>query len=188
MQYFIAGIDTNVGKTFVASLLVEQLQADYWKPIQTGSDEGRDTESVQQRVTPLPERRFFPETYCLRYPASPHDAAAREGVRIEIERFVLPQTDRPLIVEGAGGLMVPLNEKHLLIDLIEQLGLPVILVSKNYLGSINHTLLSVEALKQRGIRIHGIIFNGESNPASEEIILHYSQVPCIARIPWQETR
>jgi dethiobiotin synthetase len=180
--YFLTGIGTDVGKTLVAATLVEAMQADYWKPIQSGDLEHTDTMKVKDLV--LNKRSvFYPERHMLSAPLSPHAAAAVDGVRIRLSDFSLPATENTLIVEGAGGLMVPLNDYDTIIDLIERLRLPVILVSKHYLGSINHTLLSIEALKKRNLPIAGLIFNGDANPASEEAIEKIGRIAAWFRIP-----
>lgn len=183
-QFIVAGIGTEIGKTFISSVLVEALQADYWKPIQSGGLDFSDTDTVKSLVS-APNNTFFPEAYRLNEPLSPHAAAALDGVTIELAKIQLPVTERNLIVELAGGLMVPLNDNDLVIDMVQQLNLPVILVSKNYLGSINHTLLSIEALKTRNIPVEGIIFNGISNASTESFILNYTKLKCLGRIPTQ---
>ncbi|MES2592959.1 MAG: dethiobiotin synthase [Bacteroidota bacterium] len=172
-RFFITGIGTDVGKTFASAILVEALHADYWKPIQAGELNNTDTMKVRS-LTSNSDSVFHPETYCLSSPMSPHAAAKADGIEIDIEKIIAPLTSNTLIIEGAGGLMVPINKQYLVIDLIKKLNAEVILVSKNYLGSINHTLLSIEALTNRGIPIAGIIFNGESSKASEEYILERS--------------
>lgn len=181
MNYFITGIGTDVGKTVIASILVEALHADYWKPVQCGDLENSDTTRVKQ-LTSNTESQFHPETYRFTQPLSPHAAAKIDGVKIEADDFKLPKTNNHLIIEGAGGLMVPLNENRLIIDLIKSLFMPVILVSRNYLGSINHTLLSVEILKHRNIPIAGIIFNGVENIESESIIKQFSGLYIFGRV------
>ena len=165
---FVTGIGTEVGKTVASAVLVQALEADYWKPVQSGDLENTDTDRVRQWTTA--GVRFHSEAYRLRTPMSPHASAAIDGVRIDISHIHYPPTHNFLIVEGAGGLMVPLNGTHCIIDLIERLGFPVMLVSRHYLGSINHTLLSLEALKRRNIPIAGLIFNGEPHPTTEEAI------------------
>jgi dethiobiotin synthetase len=180
-KYFVTGIGTDVGKTVISAILVEALQADYWKPIQSGDLHYSDTDIVREWVSNR-KSVFHPSEYAFKEPASPHYSASLENVEIDINRFSLPKTDNHLIVEGAGGLMVPLNEKHLLIDLIEKLDVELILVARNYLGSINHTLLSIEALRSRKISIRGIIFNGQSTPSSEEFILQYTKVPLLGAV------
>jgi dethiobiotin synthetase len=181
MQFFITGIGTEIGKTVVSSILTEYLQADYWKPVQSGDLHWTDTMKVQSLISN--EKSFFhPERHRLNAPLSPHASAALDGVQIQLSDFTLPQTSNHLIVEGAGGLMVPLNDQDLMLDLIHQLQIPVILVSRNYLGSINHTILSIEALKHRKIPIAGIVINGEPNPATESFIENYSQLPVLFRV------
>lgn len=180
-QLIVAGIGTEIGKTVVSSVLVEALQADYWKPVQSGALDDSDTATVRHLIS-NPRSRFHPETYRLTEPLSPHAAAAIDGVTIELDAFRLPETQNALVVELAGGLMVPLNNRALNIDLVQQLGLPVVLVSRNYLGSINHTLLSVEACQKRAIPLLGLIFNGPIVPATESFILSYTNLPCLGRI------
>ncbi|MFY7890830.1 MAG: dethiobiotin synthase [Spirosomataceae bacterium] len=180
-QFIIAGIGTEIGKTFISSILVEALEANYWKPIQSGGLDYTDTDTVKGLVTNQ-KSVFYPEAYRLTQPLSPHAAAEIDGVTIEVEDFQLPQTTAPLVVELAGGLMVPLNSDVLNIDLIEKFNLPVVLVTRNYLGSINHTLLSVHLLQSRGIAIKGLIFNGLSNPATESFILNHTKLPLLAKV------
>lgn len=181
MQFFITGIGTEIGKTLVSAIVTEYLQADYWKPVQSGDLHWTDTMKVQS-LTSNSKSVFHPERHRLSAPLSPHASAALDGVQINLSDFTLPQTSNHLVVEGAGGLMVPLNDQDVMLDLIQQLQIPVILVSRNYLGSINHTLLSFEALKQRNIPIAGIVFNGEPNPASESFIENYTQLPVLFRV------
>lgn len=180
-QFIVAGIGTEIGKTFISSILVEALEANYWKPIQSGGLDYTDTDTVKGLVTNQ-KSVFYPEAYRLTQPLSPHAAAEIDGVTIEVEDFQLPQTTAPLVVELAGGLMVPLNNDMLNIDLIEKFNLPVVLVTRNYLGSINHTLLSVHLLQSRGIAIKGLIFNGLSNPATESFILNHTKLPLLAKV------
>lgn len=183
--YFITGIDTNVGKTVTSAVLVEALKADYWKPVQAGDLENSDTLTVQKLISNS-KSHFFPEKYRLNTPASPHYAAELDGVEIDFEGFELPSTNNNLIIEGAGGLFVPLNSKHLLIDLIQKLKIPVILVAKTYLGSINHTLLSIDALQRRNIPIAGIFFNGKIEISSKNYILEYTKIRDLGNLPWLE--
>ncbi|NJB86290.1 dethiobiotin synthetase [Lewinella marina] len=181
--YFVSGIGTEVGKTVASAYLQLALGADYWKPVQAGDLDFGDRDRVRQ-WTGLPADRYHPERYRLRTPASPHYAAHLDGLSIELDDFRLPEpTGRPLLVEGAGGLLVPLNETDCMIDLAARLGLPVILVSRHYLGSINHTLLSLEVLKGRGMELAGIVFSGGENPESERIITQLSGAPVLARLP-----
>jgi dethiobiotin synthetase len=175
--YIVAGIDTNAGKTVVSAILAERLQADYWKPVQAGDLDDTDTDKVRRWVS-NPRTVCHPEAYRLRTPMSPHGAAALDGIRIEASGLALPATRNRLLIELAGGLMVPLRPDFLIIDWLEQLGLPVVLVSRYYLGSINHTLLSIDALRRRGIPLAGIIFNGEEVPTTREVVLAHAQAPC----------
>lgn len=180
-RFFITGIGTNVGKTVVAAILTEALEADYWKPIQAGDLDNSDSIEIKRLISNK-KTKIYPETYRLSNPLSPHAAAKYDSVEIDINKITIPITDNHLIIEGAGGLMVPLNEEKLMIDLIQQLKVEVILVSKHYLGSINHTLLSIEILKSRNIPIRGIIFNGNKNQDTEQIILKYSSIQFLGRI------
>ena len=168
MKYVVVGIGTDVGKTIVSSIFTKALNAWYWKPVQSGDLHFSDTDKVATYVGDSFKK--IPERWRLKTPASPHYAAALDEVMIQEKDFEIPN-ESPLIIEGAGGLMVPLNEQGLLyIDLLQQWNLPVILVSRHYLGSINHTLLSIEALKNRNIQIEMIVFNGDENSATESII------------------
>ncbi len=178
---FVTGIGTGIGKTIVSAILVEKLHADYWKPIQSGDLEQSDTNTVKSLIS-NPRSYFHPEVYRLTQPFSPHKSAALDGITIDINKITLPQTNNNLIIEGAGGLMVPLNDNHLIIDLIAQLGAEVILVSRNYLGSINHTLLSVEALQNRNITIKAIIFNGPVDEYSENIIMARTKIKTVIHV------
>jgi dethiobiotin synthetase len=180
-SYFITGIGTGVGKTIVSAILTEAFQADYWKPVQCGVAEGTDTEKVRSLVS-NPVSKFHKEAYCFSAPMSPHAAAKLEDTEIDITKIAIPATNKTLIIEGAGGLMVPLTYDFLMIDLIALMQTPVLLVSMNYLGSINHTLLSVEALKARHIPVSGIIFNGAENTETESIIAKYSGYKILPRI------
>lgn len=184
-QYFVTGIDTEVGKTITSSILVEALEADYWKPVQAGGLDCSDTHVVQSLISNS-NSHFFPEQYRLNTPASPHYAAEVDNITIDFDAFKLPQTSNDLIVEGAGGLFVPLNDDYLIIDLIQHLNIPVILVAKFYLGSINHTLSSIDALQRRNIPIAGIIFNGPVTKSSQDYILKYTQIPLLANFPWMD--
>ena len=177
-RLFVTGTDTGVGKSYVAALLTVGLEASYWKPVQSGADADADW---LRRVTGLPAERVLPETYRLRAPLSPHEAARREGVQIEMSRFALPKKER-LIVEGAGGVMVPLDDQHLMVDLMVDLGLPVLVVARSELGTINHTLLTLEQLRRRGCSLLGVVVNGPSNPANCQAIVHYGEVPVLAAI------
>jgi len=180
-RFFVTGIGTDVGKTIASAILVDALNADYWKPIQAGDLGDTDTMKVRALINNT-KSVFHPETYRLCEPMSPHAAAITDGVKINMERFILPETSNSIIIEGAGGLMVPLNDDYFVIDLIEKFKAEAILVSCNYLGSINHTLLSVKALVSRNIPIAGIIFNGEPTRLSEEYILKHTGLKFLFRI------
>jgi dethiobiotin synthetase len=177
-QFIVAGIGTEMGKTVVSAILTAGLKADYWKPIQAGDLDQGDAYWIRNWV---PSATVHPSTYALTQPMSPHSAAEIDGITITLENFKIP-TDQTLIVELAGGIMVPLNERETNLDLIKHLNLPVILVSKNYLGSINHTILSYEILKQHRIQMAGIVFNGPENPSGEKFILNHTGLPLILRV------
>ena len=180
---FITGIGTGVGKTLVSAIVAEALGAYYWKPVQAGFEEGTDAEWVAARIG---GSRVIPEAYRLRLPASPHIAARAEGVVIGLDGLAaqLPQV-RPLVVEGAGGLFVPLNDTAFVADLILRLDATVVLVSRNYLGSINHSLLTAEACRARGISVAGWVFNDQYGHYEEEIV-GWSGFPALASIPFRE--
>lgn len=178
----ISGIHTGSGKTLVSAMLSAALGANYWKPVQSGLEEETDSEYVG-RVGGLPAEKILPEAWRLPWPASPHASAEREGVTITPESLQIPASSETLVIEGAGGLMVPLNREFLFVDLFAQWQWPVVLVADTYLGSINHTLLSAEALKTRNIPVKGIIFNDKGRPESEEVILSFSGFPCLGRVP-----
>jgi dethiobiotin synthetase len=180
-KFFITGIGTDVGKTLVSAILTEALQADYWKPVQAGLEPTTDAATVRSLVQ-NPVSRFWPERYRLQLPASPHAAAAAEGITLQPVDFQLPATTNHLLVEGAGGLLVPLAPGFLMADLAQQFALDVVVVSRNYLGSINHTLLTLEALQARGLRVRGLVFNGEPTPATEDFISAHTNVPLMPRL------
>ncbi len=179
--FFVTGIGTDIGKTVVSAVLVESLKAHYWKPVQSGGLDFSDSDFIKEYTNQ--GLNVHHEAYVLQQPMAPFFAANLEYKKIEIQHIKLPKYNNTIIVEGAGGLMVPLTDHLLVSDLIKHLNLPVILVSKNYLGSINHALLSVEYLKQKNIPIVGIIFNGDANPDSEVFILKYTGLKLLGRIP-----
>jgi len=179
MRIFVTAIGTDCGKTVFSAILAQALEADYWKPVQAGYP--TDREVVKNLVT-NPKSRFFPETYLLQTPASPHASARIDGIQIDLNQFEIPDYQKYLVIEGAGGVMVPLNDQDMVIDLIPAFKAQTILVSNLYLGSINHTLLTVELFEKRGIRPLGIVFNGQSNPESEDIIVSKSGYNVILRI------
>ena len=180
MKIFITGISTDVGKTIASAIITEALEADYWKPIQAGDLNDSDSHFIKSNVKSQ-KSKIFPNAYQFNTPASPHLAAELDGITINLKNIIEPKTDNHLVIEGAGGLFVPLNETDFVLDLIQP-DYKVIVVSRHYLGSINHTLLTIEALKNRGINIAGIIFNGNENLPTETIILNTTQLKCIGRI------
>ncbi len=179
-SYFITGISTEVGKTVVSAIVTEALQADYWKPVQAGELDYTDTDKVKAWVS-NPKTVFHKGAYNLETPMSPHAAAEIDGVQISKKTITRPKTKNNLVIEGAGGLLVPLNDTETVADLI----LPndkVLVVSRHYLGSINHTLLTIQGLKERNLDILGIVFSGEEHPTTENIIKTMSGVPILGRI------
>ncbi|WP_020569372.1 dethiobiotin synthase [Neolewinella persica] len=183
MKYFVTGIHTDAGKTVASAFLQKALNADYWKPIQAGDLNFGDADRVRS-WTGTPPDRFHPVRHALNTPASPHYAAHLDGVAIRLSDFSLPETNgRPLIVEGAGGLLVPINDQETVTDLMVHLGLPVILVSRHYLGSINHTLLSIACLRQRGVPIAGLIYSGGDSPETVRIVRELTGIQPLVELP-----
>jgi dethiobiotin synthetase len=180
MKIFITGISTDVGKTIASAIITEALEADYWKPIQAGDLNDSDSHKIQRYIS-NDKSVIHENSYKLNTPASPHLAAELDGITIDLKNIIEPKTDNHLVIEGAGGIFVPLNETDFVLDLIQP-DYKVIVVSRHYLGSINHTLLTIEGLKNRGINIAGIIFNGKENLPTETIILNKTQLKCIGRI------
>lgn len=179
---FITGIGTEVGKTVVSAVLTEALQADYWKPVQAGNMEFSDSQTVRNLISNK-KSVIHPEKFAMFLAASPHLAAKEEGIKINVADFEIPRSDNEvLIIEGAGGLMAPLNNKETMLDLIKHLNAKVILVSINYLGSINHTLLSAYALQKEGIDVLGIVFNGRKHEPSEKIIQKKTGIAVLGRV------
>lgn len=176
--FFVTGTDTGVGKTVISAMLVKGLNALYWKPVQSGLEDGMSDTDRVKKWTELPESHFYPEKYKLSNPLSPHASALIDNVEIRMEAFKLPRfsKNKKLVVEGAGGIMVPLNDSSLMLTLMKQLHLPVVLVSRSELGTINHTLLSIEQLRRYDIPIWGVIMNGEQNDSNRKAIEHYGDV------------
>lgn len=179
MKLFVTGISTEVGKTVASAIVVEALQADYWKPIQAGDLDNSDSHKIEKFISNN-KTIIHPNSYALHTPMSPHAAADIDGIRIDLDKIVAPKTNNHLVIEGAGGLLVPLNDTDTIFDLI-QLDYKVIVVSRHYLGSINHTLLTLEKLKEKNVKV-GIIFSGDEHPTTEEIILKKSDVTFLGRI------
>ncbi len=185
--YFITGIGTGVGKTMVSAVIAEALQADYWKPVQAGNLNGTDSLTVQQLLTSN-HSVIHPESYILKFAASPHLAAPEEGFEISVDQIVedMPSTSNTLIIEGAGGLLSPINSNEFNIDIVKKLDIPVIIVSRNYLGSINHSMLTAEVLKQHNIKVAGWIFNDEYLDYENDIV-KWSGYPWIASVRHLDT-
>jgi dethiobiotin synthetase len=180
MKLFVTGIGTDVGKTVASAILTEALEADYWKPVQAGDLDWSDTHKVKSQISNATSQ-FHPNAYALNTPASPHYAAAVDGITIDLKKIIEPITSNHLVIEGAGGVLVPLNDTDFVMDLIQP-DYKVIVVSRHYLGSINHSLLTIEALKNRGIEVAGIIFSGDENKATETIIFNKTNAKYIGRI------
>ncbi|KQO29798.1 ATP-dependent dethiobiotin synthetase BioD [Flavobacterium sp. Leaf82] len=180
MKIFVTGISTDVGKTIASSIIVESLEADYWKPIQAGDLDNSDSHKIQSKIS-NEKSQIFENSYKLNTPASPHLAAEIDGIKIDIKQIVEPETNNHLVIEGAGGIFVPLNETDTIIDLIQP-DYKIIVVSRHYLGSINHTLLTIEAIRNHGFEVAGIIFSGSENKSTESLILNKTGIKCIGRI------
>jgi dethiobiotin synthetase len=181
----VTGTDTDVGKTVFCAGLTRLLDGVYWKPVQAGLADETDA-AVVRRLAELPADRVLPEAWALHTPASPHLAAEIDGVEIDPQALALPPANRPLIVEGAGGLLVPLTRRTLLIEVIAGWGAPVVLCARTRLGTINHTLLSIEALRRRAIPLLGVAFVGEAHPENERIIGSIGKVSILGRLPHLE--
>lgn len=180
-RIMVAGIGTDVGKTVVSAVLTHLLQADYWKPFQCGAEEMSDSVTIKNWIN-IKNQTIHPSAYSFKAPLSPHHAASLESIEINFDLVKIPETKSSLIIEGVGGVFVPLTRQSLSIDLFKEWNCRWIIVSKHYLGSINHTLLTIEALKKISIPILGIIFNGEINHESEAAILNISNLPFLGRL------
>ena len=180
---FVTGTDTGVGKTVAAACLARAWQAGYWKPVQSGAAAGDDDTATVAALAGLPPTRVFASAYVLQAPLSPHAAAELEDVRITMAGIVLPQTAHPLVVEGAGGVLVPLNDRDLMIDLMARLALPILLIARSSLGTINHTLLSLAALRSRALSVAGVVLSGPPNAGNRAAIERFGQVRVLAELP-----
>jgi dethiobiotin synthetase len=182
--FFVTGTDTGVGKTVLSALLVAALDGVYWKPVQTGASEGTDRDSVRLWAT-CPEERLLLERYYFDRPVSPHLAGREAGLRIALDAFDLPAPveNHPYIVEGAGGAMVPLNERDLMLDLMRRLGLPIVIAARTSLGTINHTLLTLAALRGAQLNVRGVVLIGVGNVENRRAIEYYGKVRVIGHIP-----
>lgn len=179
----ILGIHTDIGKTIASAVIAEALQADYWKPVQAGGLDRTDTHIVSSLLT-NGAQRVHPEAYRLTQPMSPHAAAAIDNITIDHTQLPWPETSNTLLVETAGGILSPMTDNATMVDFVQHYRLPAILISQNYLGSINHTLSGIEVLKSRQVPLLGVVINGEPNNATEQYIETYSGVPIIARVPF----
>jgi len=181
---FVTGTDTNVGKTLLSALLVAALDAIYWKPIQTGATEGTDRQTVI-KLAEIPEAQTIPESYCFDPPVSPHLAAESSGVKIDLARIRVPvKVDKPVIVEGAGGILVPINDCESMLDLARHLGFPILIAARAALGTINHTLLTVRALRCAKMSVKGVVMIGSRNKDNERSVEHFGAAPVVGWIPW----
>ena len=178
-QYFITGISTEVGKTIASAIVTEALNADYWKPIQAGELENCDTQKVERLVSNK-KSKFHPNSFALKTPMSPHAAADIDGIKISLKKIVEPKTKNNLVIEGAGGLLVPLNTSETILDIIKP-EYKVIVVSRHYLGSINHTLLTIKLLQEKGFEV-ALIFSGNENKTTEDIIKKMTNINVVGRI------
>ena len=183
---FITGTDTNVGKTLLSALLVAALNRKYWKPIQTGASEGTDRETVIKWAG-IPSEGAYPESYIFNPPVSPHLAAKEQGVTIDLQRIQRPASEDSIVIEGAGGVYVPINDDAFMLDLMRHLAAPVIIAARTALGTINHTLLSVFAIRQAKLPLFGVVMIGKENAENRLAIERYGNVPVIGSIPWLET-
>lgn len=187
-DFFITGTDTNVGKTVLSALLVAALDGMYWKPVQSGACEGTDRRAVMQWAK-IPEEKTFPECYCFDPAVSPHLAARMAGVPIELEGICVPgrARDRRIVAEGAGGVLTPLNNAQTILDLIRKLGFPVIVAARSSLGTINHTCLTLRAIREAGASLQGVVMIGDENMENRQAIEGYGKAPVIGHIPWLQT-
>jgi dethiobiotin synthase len=182
---FITGTDTGVGKTLLSALLVAALERDYWKPIQTGASEGTDRQTVIT-LAGIPAGRAHPEAYIFDPPVSPHLAAEWRGVEIDFRHIQRPASDKPLVIEGAGGVLVPINSQSFMLDLAGHLNTPLVVASRTALGTINHTLLTIAAIRSAGLKITGVVMIGNENNDNKRAIERYGNIPVVGWIPWLE--
>lgn len=180
-NFGIVGTDTEIGKTLVAAILVKGLGASYWKPVQAGLESPTDSDWVRH-LADLPLERVLPEAYRIRAAVSPHLGSQLEGIRVDPFSLCLPKVNTPLVVEGAGGVLTPLNGKDVMADLFKHLDLPVVLVARSTLGTINHTTLALEALRARAIPVLGVVMSGPLNPYNREAIRHFGQTEVLAEV------
>jgi dethiobiotin synthetase len=183
---FVTGTDTGVGKTVLAALLVASLNRRYWKPIQTGASEGTDRAAVMKWAGVASEHTH-PEAFLFDPPVSPHLAAEQQGERIDLESIRRPQDSNPIVIEGAGGVLVPINERELMIDLIRRLQAPIVIAARTTLGTINHTLLTIDAARNANLKLIGVVMIGRENSENRKAIERYGTVRVVGTIPWLES-
>jgi dethiobiotin synthetase len=183
---FITGTDTSVGKTLLSALLVAALNRKYWKPIQTGAREGTDREAVI-KLAGVPPDQTYRESYIFDPPVSPHLAAKAQGATIDFTKIQRPASESPIVIEGAGGVFVPINDQAFMLDLMRHFAVPVILAARTTLGTINHTLLSVFAIRDAALPLRGVVMIGKENVENRLAIERYGNVPVIGSIPWLDT-
>lgn len=182
---FVTGTDTGVGKTLLSALLVAALDRDYWKPIQTGAEEGTDRETVL-RLAEIDAGRAWPESYIFAPPVSPHLAAEWQQTKIDFEKIRRPASAKTLVIEGAGGILVPINARQSMLDLARHLVAPVVIASRTALGTINHSLLTIAAIRRANLELRGVVMSGKENADNRRAIERYGNVPVIGWIPWME--
>lgn len=181
-RFIVTGTDTDIGKTIFSAALTGALKASYWKPVQAGFEDGTDSETVLQ-LSGQPKSAILPESYCLKTPASPHYAAAQEDMEIDIAKLTIPESPGPLVIEGAGGALVPINTTTLYADLFAHWQEPTIIAARTALGTINHSLMTIEALRARNVPILGIAFIGDEVKDSQDIICRIGKVKSLGRLP-----
>ena len=183
---FVTGTDTGVGKTLLSALLVAALNRKYWKPIQTGASEGTDRQAVMKWAG-VSADRTFPEAVVFDPPVSPHLAAEQQGSRIDLMAIRRPAEPDPIVIEGAGGVYVPINDDVFMLDLMGHLNAPVVVAARTALGTINHTLLTISAIRSAGLELRGVVMVGKENADNRRAVEHYGEVPVIGFIPWLDT-
>ena len=183
---FITGTDTGVGKTVLSAVLVASLNRRYWKPIQTGASEGTDRMAVM-KFAGVTIEHTYPEAFLFEPPVSPHLAAQFHGTRIDLESIRRPDDSHPIVIEGAGGVLVPINNDALMIDLIRHVQAPVVIAARTTLGTINHTLLTVEAARKANLPLIGVVMVGKENSDNRKAIERYGNVPVVGTIPWLDS-
>lgn len=182
-QFFVTGTDTGVGKTLTSAILMTWFNAYYWKPVQSGIAFDLSEQDKIKQLTVLPENRFLASQYSLKAELSPDQAARLENIKIDFEKLSLPSVKHHLIVEGAGGVFVPLNDRYCILDLMQKLKLAVIVVARGTIGTINHTLLTIDAIRSRNLHVQGVVFSGELNPENQAAIEKFGKVKTLFHVP-----